>query len=303
MKKNLNYFNYEERNGIFLLTFLLVLFCLFIFLQKRVLPEKTSITLIHSSFPLQVTADFSQSSKNISAEEKENIETSKLDKRGIKKLSSNNESNFSMSKPKHVTSFEPKPKKVFKNFKNKPFKKNNLFKKQKKSVQEFSINSTNPEDWKQVYGIGEGYASRIIKYQNWLGGFHSKEQIKEVYGITDSFYNEFKKHLLPSKPYRMLDINKVEEKSLGSHPYISWKDAKKVIKFRKHHYPIANIEEFNSILGVHDTVKAKLIPYLVFENQKEVSNEVKVSREAKNNSIYTEIKDTVKVVQSTEKVK
>ena len=300
MKKNLNYFNYEERNGIFLLAFLLVLFCLFIFLQKRVLPEKTSITLIHSSIPIQVTADFTQSSEKNQTNRKSEVETIGLEKQRIEKFPTNNRTKYSISKPNSTSPPESKSikKKVFKSMKQTKF-----FKKKKKGVKGFSINSKNPEDWKQIYGIGEGYASRIIKYQNWLGGFHSKSQIKEVYGITDSFYNEFETHLLPSKPYRMMDINTVEEKALGSHPYISWKDAKKIIRFRKHHYPIQNKEEFYSILGVHDTIKAKLVPYLVFSPKIELPIETatyKVS--SKGNKPYIP-GDSLTIQAITDKIK
>jgi competence protein ComEA len=37
-------------------------------------------------------------------------------------------------------------------------------------------------------GIGPGFTKRIMKYRAMLGGFHSINQLKEVYGMTDSTF-------------------------------------------------------------------------------------------------------------------
>ena len=52
------------------------------------------------------------------------------------------------------------------------------FKKVKKVI---DLNSASLDDLISLRGIGDTYAKRIIKFRDLLGGFISKEQIKEVY--------------------------------------------------------------------------------------------------------------------------
>ena len=39
-----------------------------------------------------------------------------------------------------------------------------------------------------INGVGPATARKIIRFRNALGGFHSKIQLKEIYGMRDSIY-------------------------------------------------------------------------------------------------------------------
>lgn len=267
MKKNISYFNNEERNGIFLLVCLILLFSIFIFFQKRVLPSQTtfeiSLNEIQAKEELNPTVD----PEDIKIVQKEKVNSKKLAPKPINSFpEKKNPPAAHIKPPKKISNPAPKKRKIFKA---KPYKKLSFKKSKKKPVKAFDLNSQNVEDWKQINGIGDGYANRIIKYQNWLGGFHSAEQLAEVYGLEDSIIVKITPHLVNAQNFVRIDINHVEAKELGSHPYIDWKEADILVKFRKHNFPITE-DSFSSLIGLSTETKTKLLPYLDFEVEEEM---------------------------------
>jgi DNA uptake protein ComE-like DNA-binding protein len=117
-----------------------------------------------------------------------------------------------------------------------------------------------------IRGIGPVFASRIVKFREKLGGFYSLEQLKEVWGITDSVYQ----NLLPSIslkdtiPFRYIHLNTDSFAVLASHPYLKGKIAGLICKFRKHH-PFNSIEELKQLPLITDENFRKLAPYIKTE--------------------------------------
>lgn len=67
----------------------------------------------------------------------------------------------------------------------------------------------------EVKGIGPVLAGRIVKYRNLLGGYVAVEQLKEVYGLKEEFYDKIKSQVkLTSGP-----LKKIEVDSLLLNPY------------------------------------------------------------------------------------
>lgn len=58
-----------------------------------------------------------------------------------------------------------------------------------------NINSCSAEELMTIDGIGESRASAIIEYRNYIGGYTSVDQIKNIKGIGDSFYNSVAPYL------------------------------------------------------------------------------------------------------------
>lgn len=58
-----------------------------------------------------------------------------------------------------------------------------------------NINSCSAEELMTIDGIGESKASAIIEYRNYIGGYTSVDQIKNIKGIGDSFYNSVAPYL------------------------------------------------------------------------------------------------------------
>ena len=113
-------------------------------------------------------------------------------------------------------------------------------------------------------GVGPVFASRIIRYREKLGGFYSLDQIKEVWGITDSIYQS----LLPSMaiqnsiPFRFIHLNTDTFGILASHPYIKGKIAGLICNYRKQHKSFTSINELKQLPLITEENFLKLAPYI-----------------------------------------
>lgn len=58
-----------------------------------------------------------------------------------------------------------------------------------------NINTCTAEELMTISGIGEAKASAIIEYRSYLGGYTSVEQIKEIKGIGQSYYEKIAPYL------------------------------------------------------------------------------------------------------------
>lgn len=120
------------------------------------------------------------------------------------------------------------------------------------------------EDLKRIPGIGPYYAKRIIQYRNALGGFHSKEQLLETYGIPDSVKEKLINHVIIKEAYRMIQINEWSTEELSKHPYITYKQAKRIVAYRKQHQGIKSMDELMKAALLDESMLEKLQPYIAF---------------------------------------
>lgn len=125
------------------------------------------------------------------------------------------------------------------------------------------INAADSLAFQKLYGIGPVFSSRIVNYREQLGGFHSVDQLGEVYGIHDSLLNELASQLkLDSVELQKININMAEVEELGKHPYISWNLANSIVKYREQHGKYTSIEEILQSKLLGDSLLNKLRPYL-----------------------------------------
>lgn len=134
----------------------------------------------------------------------------------------------------------------------------------KKKLIVISINSADSSEFIKLRGIGPTYASRIVKYRTNLGGFHSIDQLSEVYGVTDSLVASFGAQLrLDTINIKKLDINYAEAKELKVNPYIDWNVANSIVNYREQHGLYNKIEDIKSSVLIDDSLFQKLKPYLL----------------------------------------
>lgn len=146
--------------------------------------------------------------------------------------------------------FERRPQKVF----------------EKKEKVLFDLNQADTTQLMTVFGIGRGIANRIVRYRNNLGGFHSKNQVYEVFALDSVVVDElFTKAFLSEKPaLNPLFINQATEEDLAKHPYIRKSLARYIIKYRQQHGPFQKPEDLGEIKVMPRDVVEKLRPYLSF---------------------------------------
>jgi competence protein ComEA len=117
--------------------------------------------------------------------------------------------------------------------------------------------------WMQQKGIGEGFARRIIAFRDKLGGFLYKEQLKEVYGLPDSTYQNLLPHItINTALVKKIPINTATEATLAAHPYIDKKMATNIIKLKKDLGTFQKIEDLRMIPLINEEKYRKIAPYL-----------------------------------------
>ena len=130
---------------------------------------------------------------------------------------------------------------------------------------EVDINLSSAEQWMELHGIGPGYSRRILNFRNKLGGFSSVQQVADTYGLPDSTFQSIKEYLRVSPLLRKLPVNSLDADSLASHPYISFRQARAIVNYRRNHGYFKGPEDFRKILIMKPAEHDRLLPYLHFD--------------------------------------
>lgn len=126
-----------------------------------------------------------------------------------------------------------------------------------------NMNTADTNQWKSLNGIGSKRANRIVKYRKLLGGFVSKNQLSEVYGLSDSLVEEIKLNLmLDSSKLKKININVASKKELASHPYISWNLANAILNYKIQHGYYDSLSKIKQIHLVNDDLYRKIVSYI-----------------------------------------
>jgi competence ComEA-like helix-hairpin-helix protein len=113
-----------------------------------------------------------------------------------------------------------------------------------------------------VRGIGPSLAARIVKYRSRLGGFYDKEQVREVYGISDTTWELVAPQLLVAVvSIHKLNVNEVPFDSLKAHPYVGYRLARQIDAYRLQHR-FNSMEELRALPLVTPEIYRKFENYL-----------------------------------------
>lgn len=124
-----------------------------------------------------------------------------------------------------------------------------------------ALNSCDTSELKSLPGIGTTFAKRIIAYRNLLGGFYSKQQLKEVYGIDSQLYNTIEVLVVTDEFHPTIDVNTATLNELKKHPYITYKQAKAITNYRAQHGSFQRLSDLNKLYLIDDDWLQKVRPY------------------------------------------
>jgi DNA uptake protein ComE-like DNA-binding protein len=127
----------------------------------------------------------------------------------------------------------------------------------------FDLNSGDTTDFMKFKGIGSGYAKRIIKFREMLGGFSNAEQIRETYGLPPETVEEILKYGFLKDGVKKLKINQLSLSELR-HPYLKYFQAKAIIAYRDQHGAFKNSEDLKQIKILDEATILKISPYIEF---------------------------------------
>jgi DNA uptake protein ComE-like DNA-binding protein len=115
-------------------------------------------------------------------------------------------------------------------------------------------------------GIGSVLASRIIKYRKYLGGFANKEQLKEVYGLSEETYALVEDHVTADSSFiSKININTADFKELSKVRYLDKYEITSILKYKELSGKIGSMTDLteNKILKAEKIVMVR--PYLKFD--------------------------------------
>ncbi|MCY1524619.1 comEA protein [compost metagenome] len=135
----------------------------------------------------------------------------------------------------------------------------------KKELYLVNINLADTVELDRLKGIGPAFARRIVKYRERLGGFYNKEQLLEVYGMDSLKYTAMKMQLLiDTSAIRKIPLNTVSAEVLTKHPYLTYKLANALIRYREQHGNYRDMADLKKVLILDAKTIERLSPYLAF---------------------------------------
>lgn len=137
----------------------------------------------------------------------------------------------------------------------------------KATVQPIEINTATADELQVLYGIGEVFSSRIVKYRQLLGGFSRLEQLHEVYGLKPETIENILPYLkLDTSQVERVNVNFAEPGELARHPYISWDLANAIVDFRSGNGFMNDLQAIRLNKLMNEADFQRISPYLKTKN-------------------------------------
>lgn len=135
--------------------------------------------------------------------------------------------------------------------------------KKAETLARFDLNTADTTQLKLIRGIGSGYAKRIVKFRDILGGFANAEQVRETYGLPTETADELLKYGYIGGGINKLKINQIAISDLR-HPYLKFAQARAIIAYREQHGNYKSIDDLKQIKIIDEATIQKLEPYIEF---------------------------------------
>ncbi|MBX2967651.1 MAG: helix-hairpin-helix domain-containing protein [Cyclobacteriaceae bacterium] len=131
----------------------------------------------------------------------------------------------------------------------------------------FDLNRADTTLLKTIYGIGSKISTRIVNYRESMGGFISRQQVYEIYGLDSAVVLRLDSasFIQPDFQVRTLNINQATEGELVVHPYISKRMATAIVTYRFQHGRYEHIDDLRKIVQLDAAQLEKLKPYLTVD--------------------------------------
>ncbi len=125
------------------------------------------------------------------------------------------------------------------------------------------LNTADTTQLKKVDGIGSFLAARIVERRYFLGGFHSKEQLLEVYGFDEEKYKQVESSFTCDPSYVVkINVNTAQVADLKKHPYFTPGIANALVNYRKQHGNYQTLPDILKCKLITPVLYEKLSPYL-----------------------------------------
>ena len=154
----------------------------------------------------------------------------------------------------------------FLNLPEKSYKSEQFAKNTKRQIAIIELNRCDSISLVSLRGIGPGWARRIIKRRDQLGGFYCLEQLIEMKGFSDTLLNTLRMQVkVDSSMIQKLNINQLSLEDLQKHPYCWYGVGKSIVNYRLQHGPFRTLEGLKKIYTLRPEIYEKLVHYVKLE--------------------------------------
>ncbi len=130
---------------------------------------------------------------------------------------------------------------------------------------EININQATEEELQEISGIGQVYAERIVKFRNVLGGFYSKSQYTEVYGLSPESKLALEENTVIDKAIiQKINVNSASKTEIRKHPYFKKWEVVTAILVQREKSELSNLDFLLDQNLVNQEELEKMIPYASF---------------------------------------
>ncbi len=130
-------------------------------------------------------------------------------------------------------------------------------------VKIIDLNNDDVEKLKTYGGFWKYNAAKIVKYRTALGGFVNKSQLYELYGIKKEYVDKISDSVyIDRSKIEKIRINFADTEELSKHPYLSFENAKDIIRFRDLNGPFFEIKKLRQAKIISETTYQQIYPYI-----------------------------------------
>lgn len=116
-------------------------------------------------------------------------------------------------------------------------------------------------------GVSKAIAQRVVKYREKLGGYAEMKQLLEVYNTNEYNLKLLQKHCKIQTGVQQINVNNAQTSDLSKHPYLSFRDAEAIVRYRKRKGAYENIKVLKSRKILTGKVFEKVKKYLKVKNK------------------------------------
>ena len=122
-----------------------------------------------------------------------------------------------------------------------------------------------------INGVGPFYSKQILEYREKLGGFISYTQFSEIWGLEKLDINNFKNQTKIDTTFiKKININSATFDQLYSHPYINYNQSKAIINYRLQHGQFIDTKDIQNIVLIDSDLFRKIAPYLKLYDSRKI---------------------------------
>lgn len=123
------------------------------------------------------------------------------------------------------------------------------------------LNGADTAALKKVPGIGSGFARRIVRYGEQLGGYYSVDQLREIEGFPEDALSYF---VVQNPQVRKLNVNKLTLNQLRQHPYLNFFQAQAIVDYRRLKGPLKDLNDLRLVKDFTPEAIERLRPYVEY---------------------------------------